>query len=108
VSSHAGSLPLGLGVRGASPSAAGAPPAPPAGPPAAAPPSAEAPTPAPRRTSAPHAIQDHEVWLEGNASAAARLPLADRYRTSGVALWRLGHEDPSLWTLIERWRRAAP
>ena len=65
-------------------------------------------TPTPRPTPAADAIQDHEVWLEGSASAAARLPLADRYRTGGVAAWRLGHEDPPLWTVIERWRAGSP
>ena len=71
-------------------------------------PPAEAPTPTPRPTPAPDAIQEHEVWLEGAASAAARLPLADRYRAGGVALWRLGHEDPTLWTVVDRWRRGEP
>ena len=61
-------------------------------------------SPTPRPTPAPDAIQEHEVWLEGTASAAARLPLADHYRTRGVAMWRLGHEDPSVWTVVERWR----
>jgi spore germination protein YaaH len=68
---------------------------------------AEAPTPAPRPTPDPDAIQDHEVWLEGAASAAARLPLADRYLVGGVALWRLGHEEPTLWT-VGQWRRGGP
>jgi spore germination protein YaaH len=58
--------------------------------------------------AAPDAIQDHEVWLEGAASAGARLPLADRYQTAGVSTWRLGHEDPTFWTVIERWRRDEP
>ena len=70
------------------------------------PPPAEAPPPTPKPT--PDAIQEHEVWLEGAASAAARLPLADRYRAGGVALWRLGHEDQTLWTVVDRWRRGVP
>jgi len=53
-------------------------------------------------------MQDHVVWLEASESAAARLPLADRYRTGGMAAWRLGHEDPSTWTVVERWRRGEP
>jgi hypothetical protein len=65
-------------------------------------------TPTPRPSPAPDAIQDHEVWLEASASAAARLSLADRYRIGGVSAWRLGHEDPALWTVIERWRRGEP
>ena len=65
-------------------------------------------TPTPRPTPAPDVIQDHEVWLEGSTSVAARVPLADRYQTGGVAAWRLGHEDASLWTVVERWRRGEP
>jgi spore germination protein len=61
--------------------------------------------PAVRPKPAPDAIQDHEVWLEASGSAGARLPLADRYQTGGVAAWRLGHEDPAVWTVVERWRR---
>jgi Glycosyl hydrolases family 18 len=64
-------------------------------------------TPTPRPAPAPDPMQEHEVWLEGTASAEARLPLADRYQTGGVAMWRLGHEDASLWPVVERWRRAA-
>ena len=64
------------------------------------------PTPAPTPTPAvqPSAIQDHEVWLEESSSAAARLPLVDRFQVGGVAAWRLGHEDPATWTVIGRWR----
>jgi spore germination protein len=69
---------------------------------------APAPQPTPRPTPAPEVMQDHEVWLEDSASAAARLVLAERYQAGGVATWRLGHEDPSVWTLVERWRSGAP
>ena len=67
-----------------------------------------APTPTPRPTPSPDAIQDHEVWLEESTGAAARLPLVDRYRAGGVATWRLGHEDPVTWAVVERWRRGEP
>jgi spore germination protein YaaH len=68
------------------------------------------PTPAPTPTPAvqPSAMQEHEVWLEESSSAAARLPLVDRYQAGGVAAWRLGHEDPAMWTVLERWRRGEP
>ena len=69
---------------------------------------APAPTPTPRPTPAPDAIQEHEVWIEESASAAARLPLADRYGTGGIAIWRLGHEDPPFWDVVGRWRRGEP
>ena len=62
------------------------------------------PTPTPRPTPPPDAIQDHEVWLEESTSAAARLELAERHQAGGVATWRLGLEDPLVWTVLERWR----
>jgi spore germination protein YaaH len=63
------------------------------------------PTPTPRATPRPDVMQQHEVWLEESTSLAARLPLAAKYQTGGVAAWRLGHEDPAIWPLVERWRR---
>jgi spore germination protein len=65
---------------------------------------APTPTPTPRPVPDPGAIQDHEVWLEESASAAARLGLADRYQAGGVATWRLGLEDPRVWAVLQRWR----
>jgi len=71
------------------------PPAPtPTGPPAT-----------PRPTPPPSPMQDHEVWIEGPGSAAARLTLADRVRAGGVATWRLGQEGPAMWSVLDRWRR---
>jgi spore germination protein len=66
------------------------------------------PTPTPRPGPDPSTMQAHEVWLEESASASARLPLAGKYQAGGVAAWRLGHEDPAMWTVIERWRRGEP
>jgi spore germination protein len=66
------------------------------------------PTPTPRPTPVPGAIQDHEVWLEESASAAARLELASRYQVGGVATWRLGHEDPRVWAVLQQWRHGGP
>ncbi|HEY7061190.1 MAG TPA: glycosyl hydrolase family 18 protein [Chloroflexota bacterium] len=69
---------------------------------------AVSPTAAPRPTAQPppasSATQEHEVWLEESASAAARLALADRYGVGGVATWRLGLEDPRVWPLFRQWR----
>ncbi len=64
------------------------------------------PVPAPPAPSAPPAgePQLHQVWLEDSTSAAARLSLVDAYHARGVATWRLGLEDPSVWPLFERWR----
>jgi spore germination protein YaaH len=61
-----------------------------------------APTATPRPAPPPDAIQDHEVWLEESASAAARLGLVDRYQAGGVATWRLGLEDPAVWDVFQQ------
>ena len=42
----------------------------------------------------------HEVWFENSESIIAKLRLAWRQGISGVALWRLGMEDPGVWTRI--------
>src|SRR5919202_819041 len=61
--------------------------------------------PPPPRPPAPQAgtPQAHAVWLEDAASAAARLDLAAMYRTGGVAAWRLGLEDPTVWDVFRSW-----
>ena len=66
------------------------------------------PTPfaAPRPTPAPEADtpQVHEVWVEDSLSAAARIGLVDAHNLRGIAAWRLGFEDPSLWPRLAQWR----
>ncbi|PKM42287.1 MAG: glycosyl hydrolase [Firmicutes bacterium HGW-Firmicutes-8] len=42
----------------------------------------------------------HEVWFENSASILAKIQLAYRLGISGIALWRLGMEDPDVWTII--------
>jgi spore germination protein YaaH len=64
------------------------------------------PTPTPRPTSPPGTVESHEVWLEESASAAARLTIADRYGAGGVAAWRVGLEDPQVWSIFQQWRAA--
>ena len=41
--------------------------------------------------------QAHEVWYANGASIAARLGLVRRYGLGGIAVWRLGGEDPGNW-----------
>ncbi|MDH6678927.1 spore germination protein [Rhodococcus sp. LBL1] len=41
----------------------------------------------------------HEVWFEDARSVAAKTELARRHGLAGIALWRLGGEDPSIWRL---------
>lgn len=46
--------------------------------------------------------QRHEVWYANGASIEARLRLVSRYGLGGIALWRLGGEDPACWQAIAR------
>ncbi|MBI2910908.1 MAG: hypothetical protein HYY05_02110, partial [Chloroflexi bacterium] len=46
--------------------------------------------------------QRHEVWFEDRRSAAAKVDLAMRRGLAGVAGWRLGQEDPEVWSLFRR------
>ena len=64
------------------------------------------PTPAPPRrpAPAPGTPQTHEVWLEDSQSADARLQIVDQLGAGGVATWRLGLEDPQVWSLFAAWR----
>jgi spore germination protein len=42
----------------------------------------------------------HTVWYADAESIAAKLPLLDQYGLAGVALWRLGGEDPAVWSAL--------
>ena len=42
----------------------------------------------------------HEVWFENRASILAKAQLANRLGIRGLALWRLGMEDPAMWTML--------
>ncbi|MCP4542305.1 MAG: glycoside hydrolase [Chloroflexi bacterium] len=44
--------------------------------------------------------QSHEVWYTDGPSVAARLDLVQRYGLGGIAIWRLGGEDPASWSAI--------
>lgn len=44
---------------------------------------------------------DHEVWFEDTRSMNAKLDVIDRYNPAGIALWRLGQEQPEIWQAIE-------
>jgi spore germination protein len=43
----------------------------------------------------------HEVWFENRASIKAKAELAYRLGIRGLALWRLGMEDPGMWNMLE-------
>lgn len=44
---------------------------------------------------------NHEVWFENRASIKAKAELANRLGIRGLALWRLGMEDPGMWEMLE-------
>jgi spore germination protein len=58
----------------------------------------------PRPAPVPGTPQQHEVWLEDSTSVLARIGLAERYQVAGIATWRLGLEDPAVWSAIAEYR----
>ncbi len=44
--------------------------------------------------------QRHLVWFEDARSTAAKLRIAHDERLRGVAMWRLGGEDPRTWAML--------
>jgi spore germination protein YaaH len=51
--------------------------------------------------------QRHTVWYADGASVHARLGLVEKYNLGGVAIWRLGGEDPVAWQHIAAALRAS-
>lgn len=50
---------------------------------------------------APFASYDgQEMWFENAASISHKLDLVNRYNIKGIALWRLGQEDPQMWQVV--------
>lgn len=43
---------------------------------------------------------EHQVWFENSYSLAIKLNLVNNKKLGGIALWRLGFEDNSLWNEI--------
>lgn len=43
---------------------------------------------------------EHEVWFENAQSIKAKIDLANELGIKGIALWRLGMEDESMWKMI--------
>jgi len=44
----------------------------------------------------------HQVWYENSYSTASKMELVRKYGLRGVAVWRLGYEDPGIWNAIQR------
>lgn len=60
----------------------------------------DAPTKTPMFAYTDERGQRHEVWFENAASLRAKIQLAWNLGISGIALWRLGMEDPAIWTML--------
>lgn len=43
----------------------------------------------------------HQVWYENSQSLKYKLDLVNNYDISGIALWKLGEEDPATWQVIK-------
>jgi cellulose synthase/poly-beta-1,6-N-acetylglucosamine synthase-like glycosyltransferase/peptidoglycan/xylan/chitin deacetylase (PgdA/CDA1 family)/spore germination protein YaaH len=50
----------------------------------------------------------HQVWLLDAASAYNQIAFLNRAGLHSVALWRLGSEDPSIWSIFGRDHRTLP
>lgn len=52
---------------------------------------------------APHFKYDgHEVWFENDKSTAAKLDVVAKYNPAGIAIWRIGQEQPEIWPIIDQ------
>ncbi len=46
--------------------------------------------------------EEHEVWFLDAATLFNQIKVVDAWRPRGYGLWRLGAEDPGVWTLFGR------
>ena len=44
----------------------------------------------------------HDVWFLDSVTAYNQIHAADVFQPAGYALWRLGSEDPSIWSVFDR------
>lgn len=43
----------------------------------------------------------HNVWFENSESLKYKLDLVNKYDIAGIAVWKLGEEDPGYWKIIK-------
>jgi spore germination protein YaaH len=54
-------------------------------------------------SQAPHfTYNNHEVWFEDTKSTSAKLDVVAKYDPAGIAIWRLGQEQPEIWPIIDQ------
>ena len=54
-------------------------------------------------SQAPHfKYKDHEIWFENDRSVGAKLDIVAKYKPAGIAIWRLGQEQPEIWSLVDQ------
>jgi spore germination protein YaaH len=56
-----------------------------------------------------YALWDHDgvfeyAFIEDAQSLEAKLELLDKYNLRGISVWRLGQEDPGVWSVLSRYR----
>lgn len=52
---------------------------------------------------APHfKYGSHTAWFENDKSIGAKLDVVAKYNPAGLAIWRLGQEQPEMWNLINQ------
>lgn len=44
---------------------------------------------------------NHQVWFENSQSIGYKVDLMNKYDLGGIALWKLGEEDPAIWSVIQ-------
>jgi Predicted glycosyl hydrolase len=44
---------------------------------------------------------EHQVWFENRESLKYKLDLVNKYDIAGIAIWKLGGEDPGNWQIIK-------
>ena len=42
----------------------------------------------------------YQIWIEDSQSIAAKVQLVQKYNLAGVAAWKLGFENSSIWQVI--------
>lgn len=44
---------------------------------------------------------EHQLWYENSKSLKYKIDLVNKYDVAGIALWKLGEEDPASWKVIK-------